>query len=447
MKKTSKNSNEHLYKIINPCRNQLEFLPRCLDDIIPADHKVRQVWEFVEKMDINICYDEILTLEGVAGRPTTSPKIILCLWIYSIMDGNISARKIEELCTYHNVYKWIAGGAAINRTMLSDFRSKNPEKFNELLISCLAVMVKAGVLNDTDFAQDGTKVKASAGSSSFRREETLEKLNNVIKTHVEDLEKDLIKDPKKYDERTKAAKSRAAQESSERVEDALNALKDIREEKIRQGKKKHRVITDEELENTRASTTDSEARKMRMGDAGFRPAFNVQFATGVDSRVIFGVGVVNTLDPGTSPIMMGKVNNTLNALKMPSAKNWVADAAYSSKEDIDKVARLFPECNYYSPAKPRKGIDPKTHQRGDSENVKKWRDELDSPEMKNAYKHRCSTAEFSNAQTKNHGMTEVLIRGIEKVLAMANLHAIAQNITRFFDLVSKYNCKTVSANG
>lgn len=178
---------------------------------------------------------------------------------------------------------------------------------------------------------------------------------------------------------------------------------------------------------------------MKMGDSGFRMAFNVQFATGINSRVIFGVDVVNTLDPGTSPEMMQKVNKTLNILEMPNAKNWCADSAYSGKEDVEKVSQLYPECKYYSPAKNRKKVDPKKHCKNDSEAVIKWRDSLDTPEMKEFYRHRCSTAEFSNAQTKNHGMTEVLVRGIDKVLGMANLHAISNNIMRFFDLERKAN--------
>jgi hypothetical protein len=173
---------------------------------------------------------------------------------------------------------------------------------------------------------------------------------------------------------------------------------------------------------------------MKMGDSGFRLAFNVQFATGNKSRVIFGAIVVNTLDPGTSPMMMQKVHSRLEALGLPCPKNWNADSAYSSKEDVEKIADLFPNCNYYSPAKPRKGIDPKKNQKNDSEAVQKWRMTLDSDEMKESYKSRCSTAEFSNAQTKNHGMTEFLVRGLRKVQAMTNLHALAHNICRFWDL-------------
>src|SRR6202040_1658448 len=43
----------------------------------------------------------------------------------------------------------------------------------------------------------------------------------------------------------------------------------------------------------RASTTDAEARVMKMADGGFRPAFNVQFATATDSQLLAAVAIGN----------------------------------------------------------------------------------------------------------------------------------------------------------
>ena len=44
----------------------------------------------------------------------------------------------------------------------------------------------------------------------------------------------------------------------------------------------------------RASTTDAQARVMKMADGGFRPAYNVQFATDTKSTAIAGVSVDNS---------------------------------------------------------------------------------------------------------------------------------------------------------
>jgi transposase len=430
-------TSSNLYKLRNPCRNQVEMQMKSLDDLLPSAHKARAVWEFVEKMDLTSCFEEILSYKNLAGRPTTSPKVLLSLWLYSIIDGNTSARRIVDLCLYHDAYKWIAGGTEINRTMLSDFRSQNSEKFDDLLISCLAVMVKSEILSDDDFAQDGTRVKANAGFNSYRRQESLEALKDEMSNYIKKLEIENLKNPKAYDERSLAAKKRAALEKAERINQALANLEESKKKKIEAGKKTRQPPKEKELKETRASTTDPEARKMKMGDGGYRLAFNVQFATGTKSRVIFGTTVVNTLDPGTSPVMMQKVHSTLEKLGMPSAKGWNADAAYSSKGDVEAVASLFPNCNYYSPAKLKKNIDPKKNQKNDTEAIKNWRATLDSEEMKTSYKNRCSTAEYSNAQTKSQGMTEFLIRGIRKAKAMVNLHAISHNICRFWDLTSR----------
>ena len=219
------------YKFLRPCRNQVEMQMICLDSLLPQDHKARAVWEFVEKMDLSPCFPEILSYKNEAGRSTTDPHVLLSLWIYSILDGNISARKIVELCLYHDAYKWIAGGTPINRTMLSEFRSNNPEKFEELLISCLAVMVQSNLISDQDFAQDGTKVKANAGFNSYRREGTLNVLEKEISDHIKHLESENVKNPQAYDARSQAAKKRAIQERSQRIDQALINLEESKKKR------------------------------------------------------------------------------------------------------------------------------------------------------------------------------------------------------------------------
>lgn len=174
-----------------------------------------------------------------------------------------------------------------------------------------------------------------------------------------------------------------------------------------------------------------------MGDGGFRLAYNVQFATGLDSRVIFGVDVVNSLDPGTAPRLMAQVHSRLTKLNMLAPKNWIGDGAYSGKDDLNAAAELFPNCRYYAPPQGCDAEKAKKHRKKDSEAIKKWRDMIDTPETKEIYKKRCSTAEFSNAQVKNFGFREFLVRGIIKAKGMALLHAFAQNVSRYFDLYCK----------
>lgn len=420
-----------------PCRDQMVFQSSCLNDLLPQDHKARHVWDFVQEMNTHTCLEYIKSFRGSVGRSTPDPKILLSLWLYTILDGNCSARKLNELCEYHHAYKWICGGVSVNRTSLAEFRSHNPRKFDELLTSCLAVMVKSGLINDEDFSQDGTKVKANAGFNSFRREDSLKGIEAELTKHIEQLRLEAKSNPHIYEERKKSADERATIEKKKRVAEALENLEQQRSEKITNGIRNRDIPSEDDLNNVRASTTDPESRKMKMGDGGYRLAYNIQFATALDSRVIYGVDAVKTLDPGTAPILMAQVQERLKKINLSPLKNWIADCAYSAKRDIDIVALLFPNCLYYAPPKTKKGDDPKKVQKNDSEAVKKWRGMIETDEIKELYKKRCSTAEFSNMHVKNQSLTEFSVRGLTKVKGMALLHAIAQNLSRYFDLLRK----------
>ena len=341
------------------------------------------------------------------------------------------------------MYKWICGGLSISRTTLAEFRSVNPRKFNELLTKCLAVMVKSDLISDTDFSQDGTRIKANAGINSFRKEDSLKNLEIQFSEYINHLTEEDKAAPNGYERRKALEKKRFAMEKKERIKEALRNLEQHRCEKIINGTRNHDKPTQEELDKIRASTTDPEARKMKMGDGGYRLAFNVQFATGLDSRVIYGVDVVNTLDPGTAPKLMSQVHERLQNLKMSEIKKWIADAAYSAKNDLITIANLFPNCLYFAPPKVNKGVDPKKHLKNDHEAVTSWRDLIESDEIKELYKKRCSTAEFSNMHVKNKALKEFSVRGLIKAKGMAFLHAISTNICRAIDL-SKRKLKDVN---
>lgn len=421
-------------KLKCPQRDQYKMKINCLDLQLPSDHIARDIWGFVEEMDTNRLLDSIKSFVGGQGRAATDPKILLAVWIYSILEGNGSARKLEELCKNHIVYQWIVGDAPINRTMLAAFKSHDSFKFEDLLASCLAVMHMHGVIRDEDFAQDGSRIKANAGFASFRTEGALRQLTEELRVYIQQLSEEANATQNNHERLQTERKKRRAIEKRERIQNAIDELQKAKETKIENAQKDRKKISQDDLDSVRASTTDPEVRKMKMGDGGFRLAYNVQFATGMESRVIYGVDVVNTLDPGTSPSMIGKVSALLNRLKMNAIKLWVGDSAYSGKNDVNMIAKLYPTVTYYAPPQVCKGVDAKKALKTDSEAVKNWRSLIDDEKIKAKYSLRCSTAEFSNAQVKNHGLRQFLMRGIEKTKGEAILHAIVHNIQRFFSL-------------
>lgn len=420
--------------IRTPLRNQVEFNISTIEDLLPVDHRARDVWDYVCQMDLSEFHDSIKVLDKCQGAPTTDPRVLMTLWLYGILEGIASARRIADLTTMHHAYIWICGGVSINYHTLSDFRTHHPDRFRKLLQESIALMWKTGLFKPDTAAQDGTRSKANSGTGSFRREASLVDLLKLADEHIDRLNKEIASNAAAMSQREKAAKERAVKERKERIEKAHDLLKKYKEEREESCKKNREKITEKELEDMRASTTDPECRKMKMGDGGYRPAYNVQFSTSTAKKVILGVDVVNTMDPGTLVPMMQNVKKNLAAIGCPMVKKWLVDTAYANKIDIDLAKLAFPEITLYSVPRSNKKGEGLTPNKNDSTAMKELRELMATEEGQIVYKERPSTAEFANAVTKNLGMRSFLVRGLDKVLSMALMYAITHNMMAFMRL-------------
>ena len=81
-----------------PQRQQMGWLAQCPDDLVRADLPVRLVSAVVEKLDVSAFYEAIKTREGVAGRDTTDPHLLISLWLYACIRGIGSAREVARRC-------------------------------------------------------------------------------------------------------------------------------------------------------------------------------------------------------------------------------------------------------------------------------------------------------------------------------------------------------------
>lgn len=414
-------------------RNQVQFTIASLEDLIPEEHRVRDVWEYVSQLDISSFLDKIKVFADCGGPATADPRILLALWLYAMLEGIASARHIARLCKEHHAYIWLCGGVTINYHSLSDFRTKNIEGFRKLLEESIALMWKSGVFNPNEIAQDGTRVKAYAGFSKYRTERTLDEYLKEANEHIEALEKEISQNPSALSHREKSAKKRAAKERLERVTKAQEEMKAYKEQRVLNAKKNHEKLSQEDVKKLRTSITDPECRKMKMGDGGFRLAYNIQFATSVNKKVILGVSVGNTLDPGTLVPMMQQVEETLKKMECSMPSMWLVDSAYANNADMEQAENYFPNTTIYStPTTVQKSVDPFEPRKNDKPAMAALRRRMKCDEAKTIYKQRGSTAEFSNAVTKTKGMREFLVRGIEKVTNMALLYAVTHNMMVFF---------------
>lgn len=426
------NSNKIRKSIHKPSRNQIEFQITCLEELIPEDHRARDVWEFVCQMDFADFLDKVKLPEGSGGPRTKDPRVLMALWLFATLEGIHSARHIDRLCKEHHAYIWICGGVPMNYHSLADFRTCGADKFHALLQESIALIWQLGLWQPDTIAQDGTRVKANAGSGLFKRKATLDEYLKEANDYIARLEKELTENPGAFSAREKAAKQRAAKERKERMEQAQTEREKHLKARVASSKANHNTFTEKDKANLRTSVVDPESRKMKMGDGGFRAAYNVQFATDTDKKVIVAVEVVNTLDPGTLVPMMKQVAATFAKIGCQMPKDWLSDSAYANKSDTAEAEEIFPHITLYSPPVPNSKHDSLTPRQTDNEAMVNLRKRMGTEEAQTKYKKRSCTAEFVNATTKNFGMKEFLVRGLEKVKQTALLYAITHNMMVYF---------------
>ncbi len=260
-------------------RSQLEWGRIDLEALLPEEHPARAIWAVIERLDLSALYAQIEARDDVAGASVIDPKILLALWVYATSEGEGSAREIWRLTERHAADRWIRGGVDVGDHTLSDVRSQQGEIVNAPITQVLALLLKQHLVDLSRVAQDGTRVRASAGAASFRREPTWQARMADARAHLEQVTREAA-DPA-IGARRAAAITRGAKDRLTRLEAAWQQIPEVVETKTRNGAKEA---------TARVSSTDPDARVMKMSDHGFRPAFNVPFATTTDrARVIVGV--------------------------------------------------------------------------------------------------------------------------------------------------------------
>ena len=408
-------------RVLLPNRGQMEFRASDLESLLAEGHRARLVWAYVERQDLRRFYAGIRVAEGGVGRAAIAPEILLALWLYATLDGVGSAREVSRLIDSHDAYRWLCGGVQVNHHTLSDFRKDHGEALDELLSVSVASLMAAGVVKLKQVAQDGMRVRASAGAGSFRRKEKLEGYLEAARARVAQLKAELEADPGQAERARQAARLRAAAERQARLEQALARLPEIEAIKKRQGR---------QAEEARASMTDAEAAVMKMGDGGFRPAYNPQLASDADSLVIVGVEVATVgSDQGQMVPMIEQV--TARCGQAPEA--WLVDGGFVGHAQIEQAAE---HTIVYGPvpAPKDKTVDPHQPKAGDSKAVAAWRARMATDEAKAIYKKRAATAECVNAQARNRGLQQFRVRGLAKVKCVMLLFALAHNLMRMLAL-------------
>ena len=414
----------------------MAWVPQCPDDWVPAGHGVRTVADVVAKLDLTAFQEAIRAREGVAGRDATDPELLVALWLYACIRGIGSARELARRCEESAPFRWLCGGVSVNHRMLSDFRTDHGAALDHLFTQVIASLVDQELVTVSRISQDGLRVRVSAGGASFRREGRLRKLLAESQKHVEELRRQ-VDEPEKLSAaaaQKKRAQRQAAQDRQRRLEQALAQLPELQQ---RQAERAERAghgeygqkIREKEL---RVSTTDPEARVMKMANGGYHPAFNVQLAGDPQSRAILGVEVSNQAydSAGLSEPMREQVERRSGK----KVRQQLLDGGYLRKRDIERAYEQGVELFV-----PPKGARTERNRgrelqakRTDSAAIRAWKQRMASESGQAIYRQRASTSETINADLRTYrGLTQLTVRGLHKARCVALWCALAYNVMHF----------------
>jgi len=450
-------------RLWEPERDVIELRATCLDSLLSPDHQVRLIWSYVLQLDLSELEAWINAREAVPAHPAITPRVLVALWLHVTSEGVVSARLLARLCRSDAAYQWLCGGVTVNHRTLGEFRVDNGELLNRLLAQSVVALAAEGLIDLDTLAQDGVRVRASAGASSFRRRPTLEQKIAEAKVILAELAKEAESDPAANEQRVRQRRAQRTTERLSRLEAALAKVAEIEAQQSKEqpekpskpakGKKKEastppQVTSRSEVpaqsedppppapdgepaqkqhgkrpKPPRASTTDPDARVIKMADGGFRPAYNMQVASVAGEQIVVALDVsTSSSDRGLARPMLENINATYATLP----KHHLIDGGFTKNEDIE-WAHGVNVAMYCPPVINKHNTDPFAPRDNDGAGVSAWRQRMNSDAGKATYRER-SIHECINARGRKCGLVQLTVRGRAKALIVLTLFAVVNNI-------------------
>jgi transposase len=411
-------SNPPAVRIREPKREGQEVVFVIAEDSLPPEHPARLLWTALGTFDLAGFSDENKAIQGTAGRRVYSARMMLTLWGYALYDGVFHARKIARLIRDNLNYRWIVGDVLVERSAISAFLANHRHAMLDLLADVLALLMEAGLLflPEQRLAQDGTRIEANASRGSFVKRRGLAERREQAQLHLKAI---LAKmDDPALSAREQAARERGAKAVLERIDAAKLVLDEIQKQRGESSNKKRQTTAPS------ASTSDPEARIMKLAGGGFAPAFNAQFATVGDPSggplTVVGVRVTNQgTDKGSIWVMREQITGFTEAtpvqLVVDAEHLTLPDLRRAEAEHLDVISTIP---DHWSP----EGRDQDEVTRG-------WMERMGTQQAADTYRGRKALAERPNAIIKaTMGMRKLPVRGLERVEGLMVIVAIMINL-------------------
>lgn len=316
------------------CSREKKWLfPPTLDELVPQDHEVRFVAEFVEQVDLrNLGIEPAPASEG---RPSYPPRMLLACWVYGFMVRVRSSRKMERACRERMPFMWLSGMTAPDHNTFWLFYKENRDGVRRILKETVVLARSLDLTSMVEHALDGSKIAGSAARSRTYDGEALQEMERKIEEQIADLERQNKEEEGKEERSGRLPQELAQAEALKaKVEEALQELG--------------------ESGRGRVNLTDKDARLMK-GPKGVEVCYNAQAMAEGKNRIIVGADVVNEEnDIGQLLPMLEATAEGLGG----NAERTVADAGYFSGENVAECERKGLQVVIPEPQSRRKADSP-----------------------------------------------------------------------------------------
>ena len=168
-------------------REQMWLLPPSLYELLPLDHPARFVAEFVDALNRE-GWAEFGVDGDPLGAPAYHPRALLCVWLYGLMTGVRSCRKLEAACRDQIPYLWLTGWQYPDHNTLCPFYKGHRQAMRKLFERTVRTAVAMKLVDLAVQSVDGTRVAANASVNRSYDAEGLRGLLDRLERAIADLE-------------------------------------------------------------------------------------------------------------------------------------------------------------------------------------------------------------------------------------------------------------------
>jgi hypothetical protein len=406
-------------RVREPRREGQQVVTRIREDSLPLEHPARLFWEVFGLLDLGAFTAGAKSVWGAPGGSLKSRRMLLTLWAYAFARGIPYAREIERRLIDNDLgFRWIAGDMHVSHTLLSEFLAEHLGAMQTLFTNVLGVLKSHGLLFLPEHytAQDGTRVRANAGIASFRTRAGLDEAREQAELHIKAILARV--DEPALREAEQQARERGAMDVLDRIGEAVQVVKALQEQRSNSSSKKRQTT------EPKASTTDPEARLMKVSNGGFEPSYNVQLAV-VGSPMggpatIIGVQVTSLGTDKHSILPMHEQVEQRTGYKLDTI---LVDGDHLTHDELR--AAQAKSLMVVAPVPKRW----ETSEAPQDPEIARWIAEMKTAPRKIAYRARKSLAERANAILKERfKLRRIPVRGRRVVLCVFLLAAVVANL-------------------